>query len=237
MPFTAVLKPEHDGHPKVTPGDKPFHEYRRPPPALATVMQQWVLDSVKAGILKPHRSAYSSPLFMILKPPKADANRWIDPDQPKKYRTLCDLRACNHALVEEKFPQPSCQEIFEKISPDMKIYSGLDLCSAFYQVQTAPDVWDYLSARMPRAFKTSTLCAVMRRVRGAAAFAAFCRFFVEEGVTHEKRSNFSGSRPLCEADTTVSNMYPSCPLVQFYRVQFSIPSGHKPRGSTFWADL
>ena len=27
-------------------------------------------------------------------------------------------------------------------------------------------------------------------------------FFVEEGVTHEKRSKFSGSRPLCEADTT-----------------------------------
>ena len=31
----------------------------------------------------------------------------------------------------------------------MKIYSGLDLCSAFYQVPTAPDVWDYLSVVTP----------------------------------------------------------------------------------------
>ena len=31
-------------------------------------------------------------------------------------------------------------------------------------------------SRVACAFKTSTLCAVMRRVRGAAALAAFCRF-------------------------------------------------------------
>ena len=48
------------------------------------------------------------------------------------------------------------------------------------------------STRLVCAFQTATLCAVMRRMRGADAFAAFCRTFLGWGVTHEKRSKFSG---------------------------------------------
>ena len=57
-PFKATLREDQKGC-------KPFFEFRRPAPALRSVLERWILDSMKKGIVKPWVSCHSSPVFAI----------------------------------------------------------------------------------------------------------------------------------------------------------------------------
>ena len=146
-PFDAELKDEYN--PAMNPQAKPFYEYRRVAPSLRPVVTAWILDAVEKGIISPYQSAYASPLFLVKKPMKLPG----DPDYEKsgganqiqKWRTILDLRACNRSLKPVRYPQTSTQEVFESISPSFKIFSGVDLKSAFFQIGCSERVKKYLT--------------------------------------------------------------------------------------------
>eukprot|EP01050_Picozoa_sp_SAG11_P017772 SAG11_NODE_2600_length_3182_cov_3.935777_3_plen_275_part_01 len=60
-PFSAKMKKQYVD-------EKPYYEYRRVESALQGIMTQWIKDSVNAGIVASHKSAYASPCFLIPKP-------------------------------------------------------------------------------------------------------------------------------------------------------------------------
>ena len=130
-PFKATLREDQKGK-------KPFFEFRRPAPALRSVLERWILDSMKKGVVKPWVSCHSSPVFAIKKPMKPG-------EVIQRWRTLVDLRACNAALVPHRYPVPSTSEIFASLSPDFKVFSGFDACDGFFQVPVDESTFDFLA--------------------------------------------------------------------------------------------
>jgi hypothetical protein len=109
-PLTVKIKPEKylDGSPK------PWFEYRRVPPALRSVLEAWVQDSIAKGIILPYRSSYASPIFCVPKAKKDPLT--TEAEEATKNRIVVDLRQCNQATVDEHYPSPSCTEVFDVVA-------------------------------------------------------------------------------------------------------------------------
>ena len=137
-PLTVKIKPEYlDG------SRKPWFEYRRVPPALRSVLEAWVQDSIAKGIILPYRSSYASPIFCV---PKAKRDPLTtEAEEATKYRIVVDLRQCNQATVDEHYPSPSCTEVFDAVTSDKKVYSSHDLSGAFHQQKVSEDLYPYLA--------------------------------------------------------------------------------------------
>ena len=169
-PFKATLRDDQKGK-------KPFFEFRRPAPALRSVLEAWILDGMKRGHVQPWVSQYSSPVFAIRKPlkPGETVQRW---------RTLVDLRACNAALVPHRYPVPSTSEIFGSLSPKFKVFSGFDACDGFFQVPVSSDTFQFLAfMSMPITVKERIITEVggKREVIEPGTFSQFCFKVLPQG--------------------------------------------------------
>jgi ribA/ribD-fused uncharacterized protein len=137
-PFSAELKQEYKDGTK-----KPWYTYRRVPPALKGVVDEWIRESVRRGIIIPFKSAYSAPIFCVPKGKKDVLAS--EEEEPTRYRIVCDLRQANAATVEERYPNPSCQETFDCMTADKRVFSSLDLAGAFFQTKVSKDLFPYLA--------------------------------------------------------------------------------------------
>lgn len=80
----------------------------------------------QAGIISPSKSEWSSALHMV---PKSDGI----------YRPVCDYRQLNSITNPDHYPVPNINSLATKLH-GKKIFSNIDLFSAYHQIPVHPDV-------------------------------------------------------------------------------------------------
>lgn len=94
-------------------------------PPQAKIMREHINDLLAKKIISPSKSAYASPAFLVKK-----ANGG--------FRLCVDYRQLNKKVVMDSFPVPSIEHIFQCLK-NAKVFSTLDLNSAFYQVELSEE--------------------------------------------------------------------------------------------------
>lgn len=77
-----------------------------------------------AGIIRPSKSPWSSPLHLV---PKGDS-----------FRAVGDFRALNNITVPDRYPIPNISSFTSKLH-GMSCFSKLDLCKAYHQIPMAEE--------------------------------------------------------------------------------------------------
>lgn len=77
------------------------------------------------GIIRPSRSPYNSPVWVV--PKKSDASG------QRKYRLVIDYRKLNSVTVPDRYPIPEINEVISQLGENM-LFSVLDLKSGFHQI-------------------------------------------------------------------------------------------------------
>ena len=101
----------------VTPVRSP--PYRCAPPRLRA-FKQLVNDLLEQGVVRPSRSQYASPAFLV---PKSGGG----------FRLVVDYRKVNSKIVFDSYPMPSIEQAFEQFA-NARVFSVLDLNSAYFQI-------------------------------------------------------------------------------------------------------
>ena len=111
LPFNAKLT-----------DDKPIYirPYRHSLSDQKEINRQ-VKDLLESGIIRPSKSPYSAPVILV---PKADGTK----------RMCIDYRKINSITVNEPFPVPNIEDLFNKLK-GAKIFSVLDFKCGFQQIE------------------------------------------------------------------------------------------------------
>lgn len=105
-----------------TPVYSKFYQY---PMSLKDEVQRQIKELLNDGIIRPSRSPYNSPVWIV--PKKLDASG------EKKYRMVIDYRKLNKVTIADKYPIPEINEVLAQLG-DNKVFSVLDLKSGFHQI-------------------------------------------------------------------------------------------------------
>ena len=97
--------------------------YRCAPPRLR-VFRQLVDELLEQGVIRPSKSQYASPAFLV---PKSGTG----------FRLVVDYRKVNSKFVFDSYPLPSVEQAFEQFA-DAKVFSVLDLNAAYFQIPLTP---------------------------------------------------------------------------------------------------
>lgn len=93
--------------------------YRLAPPRMQ-VLKEKIEDMLEQGIIKPSKSHYSSPIFLVPKP-------------GNDYRPVVDYRVLNSRIAIESVPLPDVHNNFHWFNR-AKFFTSLDLNSAYHQI-------------------------------------------------------------------------------------------------------
>ena len=93
--------------------------YRCTPPKLQ-VFKQLVNELLEQGVLRPSKSPYASPCFLIRK-------------NSGGFRFVVEYRKVNAKIVFHSYPMPTVEQAFEQIA-GAAIFSVLVLNSAYFQI-------------------------------------------------------------------------------------------------------
>ena len=115
----------------------------RCPPALQPVVDQYVDNLLKAGIIRPSMSSFSSPL-MLVKKPKADPSRPI----MEQYRVVHDFRKLNANTVKDSYPMQNLYQLIDEVA-SARIASVLDLRQGFHIQQLSEESRKYTGFPVP----------------------------------------------------------------------------------------
>lgn len=100
-------------------------------PPQAKVMREHIDDLLGKGVISPSKSPYASPAFLVKK-----ANGG--------FRLCVDYRPLNKKVLMDSFPVPSIEHIFQCLK-SAKVFTTLDLNSAFYQIELSEKSKDITS--------------------------------------------------------------------------------------------
>ncbi|KAI5742445.1 hypothetical protein M8J77_007259 [Diaphorina citri] len=112
-------------------------------PEKQKIVRNLISDLLKAKVIRPSSSPYSSPAFPV---PKGTGD----------YRLCVDYRALNENTVPEHFPLPLIQDQIARLS-GAKFYISLDMASGYHQIPVHADsvektsfityhgTWEYLA--------------------------------------------------------------------------------------------
>lgn len=81
---------------------------------------------LQQGIISPSNSPYNAPLWVV--PKKLDHS-----GQPK-WRIVINYRNLNKETIEDKFPIPNIESLFEKLGKS-QYFTTLDLAKGFHQIE------------------------------------------------------------------------------------------------------
>ncbi|MCO5604577.1 hypothetical protein L7F22_058745 [Adiantum nelumboides] len=119
------LPPSHgeDDHKiELIPGSSPPN---RPPYRVSYAQQEEILTQVnellKKGLVKPSSSPFCSPVLLVQK-------------KDGSYRMCIDYRALNKQMINNRFPVPRIEDIFDRLQGST-YYSRIDLKSGYHQVR------------------------------------------------------------------------------------------------------
>lgn len=126
LSFTNAIK-----HNIKTVNDIPIYtkNYRYPEVHRNEVNSQ-IKEMLNQGIIRPSDSPYSAPIWIV--PKKKDASG------RQKWRIVIDYRKLNEVSVDDKFPIPNMEDIFDKLGKSM-YFTTLDLAKGFHQIEIAEE--------------------------------------------------------------------------------------------------
>ena len=93
--------------------------YRCAPPKVQT-FKQVVNELLDQGVVKPSKSPYASPEFLV-------------PKNSGGVRMVVDYRKVNAKIVFDSYPMPTVEQAFEKFAGAV-VFSVFDLNSAYFQI-------------------------------------------------------------------------------------------------------
>lgn len=105
-----------------TPVYTRFYPY---PTALKTEVENQIRGMLNDGIIRPSRSPYNSPVWIVPKKPDSAGN--------KQYRVVTDYRKLNAVTIADTYPIPDITEVLAQLGNN-KFFSVLDLKSGFHQI-------------------------------------------------------------------------------------------------------
>lgn len=97
----------------------------RIPVAKRDAVKKQLEDMSHQGIIRPSRSAWSSPIVLVTKPDQS-------------IRICIDYRKLNEISLSDNYPIPRVSEVFEKIG-NAKFLSQFDLTKGYYQIPLSSD--------------------------------------------------------------------------------------------------
>jgi hypothetical protein len=104
-------------------------------PAKQKIIDTEVEEMLREGIIEPSRSAWSSPVCLV---PKKDGS----------YRFCVDYRKLNSVTKPDAYPLPYISSILDQLR-DCRYMSSLDIKSAFWQVEVAPEHREFTAFTVP----------------------------------------------------------------------------------------
>lgn len=81
---------------------------------------------LKDGVIRPSKSPYNSPLWIVAKKPKANGE--------KQYRIVIDFKRLNAVTISDAYPIPDINSTLSSLG-DSKFFTTLDLTSGFHQIR------------------------------------------------------------------------------------------------------
>ena len=117
---------------KIDTGDSPplAQGPRRTSPDQAKIIQEKISSMLKAGIISPSRSPWSSPVLLVPKPNK--------PDGTKDWRFCIDFRRLNKVTKNEIYSLPRIDDCIDSLA-GKSYFSTLDAASGYWQVPMAEE--------------------------------------------------------------------------------------------------
>ena len=111
---------------------------------MAEVKRQ-VADLLERGLIEPSTSPYGSPVLFVQK-------------KDGSLRMCIDYRALNKQTVKNRYPMPRIDDLLDKLAC-AKVFSSLDLQSAYNQVRITPEDVPKTAFRTPIGhFQFKVLC-------------------------------------------------------------------------------
>lgn len=109
-----------------TNNESPIYAKSYPYPlALKDVVEGEINRLLHDGIIRPSRSPYNSPFWVV---PKKD-----DSSGNKQYRLVVDFRKLNSVTISDKYPIPEITEVLSNLGGN-KFFTVVDLKSGFHQI-------------------------------------------------------------------------------------------------------
>lgn len=121
LTFTTRVK----GEIRTTTNDPIYSKSYPYPMALKEEVEKQLNQLLKDGIIRPSRSPYNSPVWVV--PKKLDASG------EKKYRLVIDYRKLNTVTIPDRYPIPEINEVLANLGRN-EWFSIIDLKSGFHQI-------------------------------------------------------------------------------------------------------
>ena len=108
----------------------------RLPHSKRALVESTVSSMLQDGIIEHSVSPFNSPMFLV-------------PKRSGDWRTVVDFRELNKLTVPPRYPMPVLEEILNSLGDENAVFSTLDLCSGFWQVELDPDSRAYTAFSTP----------------------------------------------------------------------------------------
>lgn len=106
-----------------------FRKLYRYPKIHSEEVDRQIDDMLRQKIIASSSSPYNSPICIV--PKKAGK------DGQKQWRIVVDYRKLNEQTIEDRFPMPNMDELFDKLGK-CNFFSTIDLAKGFHQIEVDP---------------------------------------------------------------------------------------------------
>lgn len=109
-----------------TTTDEPIYVKSYPYPApMREEVDRQIKELLCEGIIRPSRSPYNSPIWVVAKKPK--------PNGEKQYRMVIDYKRLNAVTIPDTYPIPDINTTLASLG-NAKYFTTVDLTSGFHQI-------------------------------------------------------------------------------------------------------